>query len=99
MWKRKAGPWLTGVGVALLAGGAAVGYLNHSLSDDLAAKRAAGTLSASDRSSFDRVDRYNALSIGLFSAGGAAVAAGTWLWIAAPSAPGRPVSAGAGGRF
>jgi hypothetical protein len=34
-WKRTAGPWLTGAGAALLAGGAAVGWLNRDLSDEL----------------------------------------------------------------
>ena len=98
LWKRKAGPWLTGVGAALLAGGAAVGYLNRGLADDLDAKHAAGTLAASDRASFDRVEQLNVLSTALFAAGGATAAAGTYLWITAPAA-GQPATAGVRGRF
>jgi len=99
LWKRTAGPWLTGVGTALLAGGAAVGYVNRGLARDLEAKHAGGTLTAADRASFDRVDRYNVLSTALFAAGGAAAAGGAFIWITAPAAPGQPAMAGAGGRF
>src|SRR6266511_1977427 len=99
LWKRTAGPWLTGIGAALLAGGAAVGYLDRELAHDLDAKHASGTLTAADRASFDRVDRYNVLSLALFAAGGAAAAGETFIWITAPVAPGHPAMAGAGGRF
>ncbi len=99
LWKRQAGPLFTFVGAALLGGGAVVGYLDKKLADDLAAKRAAGTLGPADRSSFDRVDRYNVLSTALFAAGGVSVAAGTWLWISAPAKPGGATVAGAAGRF
>ncbi len=99
LWKRRAGPWLTGIGVALLAGGAAVGYVNRSLADDLEARYARGELGSSDRSSYDRVKTYNVLSTALFAAGGASIAAGTWIWVSAPAAPGRGAAVGAGGRF
>lgn len=99
LWKRQAGPWLTGIGVALLAGGAAVGYLNRNLAEDLDARYARGELTGADRSSYDRVKTYNALSTALFAAGGASAAAGTWIWISAPAAPSRPAAIGAGGRF
>jgi hypothetical protein len=98
-WKRKAGPWLTGVGVALLAGGAAVGLANRELSDDLDARYANGRIGTADRSSYDRVKTYNVLSTALFAAGGAATAVGAWIWISAPAEGGRPAAVGAGGRF
>jgi 2-oxoglutarate dehydrogenase E2 component (dihydrolipoamide succinyltransferase) len=99
LWKRKAGPWLTGIGVALVAGGAAVGMMNRDLASDLDAKRATGSLTAEDRSSYDQVQTYNTLSTALFAAGGVAVASGAWIWITAPAAPGQPAAVGAGGRF
>jgi hypothetical protein len=99
LWKRRAGPWLTGIGAALLAGGATVGFLNRDLSDDLDARYARGELSPGDRASYDRVKTYNVLSTALFAAGGAAAAAGTWLWISAPAAPGAVAMVGAEGRF
>ena len=98
LWKRKAGPWLSGVGAVLLAGGAAAGYVNRGLADDLDAKYASGKLATSDRASFDRVEQLNVLSAALFAAGGAAAVAGTYLWITAPAA-GQPATAGVGGRF
>jgi hypothetical protein len=99
IWKRQAGPLFTIVGGALLAGGATVAILNRNLADDLNAKRAAGTLTAADRSSFDRVDRYNVLSTVLLSAGGVSAAAGTWIWITAPARPAGGAVAVAGGTF
>ncbi len=99
LWRRTAGPWLTGVGAALLAGGATVAVLNRSLANDLDARYANHQLSAADRSSYDRVRTYNLLSTSLFAAGGVATATGTWIWISAPAAPGAPAAVGAGGRF
>jgi hypothetical protein len=99
VWKRQAGPLFTIVGGALLAGGATVAVLNRSLADDLEAKRVAGTLSPADRSSFDRVDRYNVLSGLLLGAGGISAAAGTYLWITAPAKPGGGAVAMVGGTF
>jgi hypothetical protein len=99
LWKRKTGPWLTGLGVALLAGGAAVGYLNHDLAQDLDSRYANRQLTAADRASYDRVRTYNVISTTLFAAGGAAAAAGAWIWISAPPSPGEPAVVGAGGRF
>ena len=99
LWRRTAGPWLTGVGAALLAGGATVAVLNRDLANDLDARYANHQLSAADRSSYDRVRTYNLLSTSLFAAGGVAIATGTWIWISAPAAPGAPAAVGAGGRF
>jgi hypothetical protein len=98
-WKRQAGPLFTIVGGALLAGGATVAILNRNLAGDLNRKHAAGTLTATDRTSYDRVDRNNVLSAVLLSAGGVSAAAGTYLWITAPARPGGGAVAGAGGRF
>jgi hypothetical protein len=72
--------------------------MNRELAGDLDARYARGGLRASDAASYDRVRTYNVLSIALFAAGGAATAAGGYLWISAP--PGGPgASVGAGGRF
>jgi hypothetical protein len=99
VWRRQAGPFFTVVGGALVAGGAAVAIVNRSLTSDLNAKRTAGTLTAADRSSYDKVDRYNVLSTVLLAGGGVSLAAGTWIWITAPARPGDPALAVAGGRF
>jgi hypothetical protein len=98
-WKRQAGPWLTGIGAALLAGGATVGWLNRDLAGDLDARYARGALGPGDRDAYDRVRTFNVLSTALFAAGGAATAAGAWLWISAPSAPGKVAMVGAEARF
>jgi hypothetical protein len=97
-WKRKVGPWLTGIGAALVAGGAAVGWVNHGVADELDARYARGDLRPSDASSYDRVRTYNLVSTALLAAGGAAVATGGYLWISAP-AHGPGAAVGAGGRF
>ena len=99
VWKRQAGPFFTIVGGLALASGGAVALANRSLANDLNAKRTAGTLSAADRASYDKVDRYNVLSTVLLAGGGISLAAGTWIWITAPARPGDPVVAVAGGRF
>jgi hypothetical protein len=98
-WRRTAGPWLAGVGAALVAGGAAAGWRNRDLSRELDAKYASGTLSPADRTSYDRVKTLNVVSTALFAAGGAATAAGAWLWISAPGARDEIALVGAGGRF
>jgi hypothetical protein len=85
--------------VALLGGGAAIGYLNRGAADELEARYARGELTAADRASYDRVETYNVLSSALFAAGATATVWGTCLWISAPAAPGAPVAIGAGGRF
>jgi hypothetical protein len=99
LWKRRAGPWLTGIGAALLGGGATDAYLNRDLAGDLDARYARGALGPSDRASYDRVKIFNVLSTALFAAGGAASAAGAWIWISAPSAPGKVAMVGAEARF
>jgi hypothetical protein len=99
VWKRQAGPLFTVLGGALLAGGAAVAVVNRNLAADLDAKRSAGRLTAADRASYDKVDRYNVLSTVLLSAGGVSAAAGTWIWITAPARPGGGAVAMAGGTF
>jgi hypothetical protein len=97
-WKRKAAPWLTGVGAALVAGGAAVAWMNRGLADDLDARYARGGLRPSDASSYDRVRAYNVVSTALLAAGGVTAAAGGYLWISAPPR-GAGAAVGAGGRF
>jgi hypothetical protein len=97
-WRRTVGPWLTGVGAALVAGGAAVGWMNRGLADDLDARYARGALRPSDAQSYDRVRTYNVVSTALLAAGGAAVVAGGYLWISAPPS-GAGATVGAGGRF
>ncbi len=99
VWKRQAGPVFTVIGAGLLAGGALVAMTNKSLSDDLDAKYAAGTLTQADRASYDAVQRKNVVSTVLLAAGGVSLAAGTYLWFTAPRKPGDVALAGAGGRF
>lgn len=96
-WMRTAGPWLAATGAALVAGGVTVSVLNRSLSNDLDRKFRAGTLTASDLGSYDRVEQYDKLSALLFASGGALTLSGVALWTAAP-AQGRVV-AGIAGTF
>lgn len=96
-WMRTAGPWLTGAGAALLAGGVAVSVMSGSLSDDLARKYEAGALSPADRSSYRRVERYDSLTRLLLASGGAFALTGIAVWTSAP-ARGTAV-AGVAGRF
>lgn len=96
-WMRAAGPWITGTGVALLAGGLTVSVMNRSLSNELDRKYASGTLTGADLASYRRVDQYNQLTQALFASGGALTLVGTAIWTAAPER-GRVV-AGVSGRF
>lgn len=96
-WKRAAGPWLTGAGAALLAGGLAVSVMNRSLSHDLEDRLAAGRLTPADLEDYDRVERYDTLSAVLFASGGALTLGGVALWTA--PLPRGPAVAGLAGRF
>jgi hypothetical protein len=96
-WKRAAGPWLTGAGAALLAGGLAVSVMNRSLSHDLEDRLAAGRLTPADLEDYDRVERYDTLSAALFASGGALTLGGVALWTA--PLPRGPAVAGLAGRF
>jgi hypothetical protein len=96
-WMRPTGKWMTGAGVALLAGGVALSVVNRSASDDLERKLGAGTLTAGDLSSYERVDRTNTLTAALFASGGAFTLAGMALWTAPPARGG--VVGGFGGQF
>jgi hypothetical protein len=96
-WMRAAGPWVTGAGAVLVAGGLAVSTMNHSLSEELEDKLAAGRLTAADLDSYDRVGQYNTLSALLFASGGALTLGGVALWTA--PLPRGPAVAGVAGRF
>lgn len=99
IWKRQAGPLFTILGGALLGSGTYFAIQSRNLTADLNAKHAGGTLRPVDRSTYDKVDRYNVLSAVLLSAGGVSAAAGTWIWITAPARPGGGAVAMAGGTF
>lgn len=75
-WKRTAGTWAAGGGVALLVAGTVVGVTGQRLSDALADRYAKGALTPDDRKLYDRVELYQNLANGLFVAGGVALAAG-----------------------
>ncbi len=96
-WMRRTGPWVTGAGAVLLAGSAAVSFMNHSLSSDLEDKLAEGRLTPGDRSDYDRVELYNTVSKALFASGGALAFGGLALWTA--PLPSGPAVAGVAGRF
>jgi hypothetical protein len=101
VWKRQAGPLFTFVGAGLIAAGGVVAFQNRALAHDLDAKYAAGGLTPADAASYDRVQQNNVVSMVLIGGGVAALGAGTYLWITAPSAGSRTsvAMAGAGGRF
>jgi hypothetical protein len=96
-WMRTAGPWLTGAGAALLAGGVALAVVNQSRSDALERKFETGGLSPADRRSYDQIEQYNTMTAALFAAGGAFTVTGAAIWTGAPGRGG--VTAGVGGRF
>ncbi len=101
LWRRAAGKWITGAGIALLAGGGAVAVLNKGLAEDLDHRYLANELTAADAAMYDRVDTYNLLSAALLAAGGTASCVGLYLWGTAPEV--RPTRDGASfgvrGRF
>lgn len=96
-WMRRTGPWVAGAGAVLLAGSAAVSFMNHSLSSDLEDKLAEGRLTPADRSDYDRVELYNTVSKALFASGGALAFGGLALWTA--PLPSGPAVAGVSGTF
>jgi len=83
-WQATAGKWTVVGGLGLLVAGGAVALLDKQLADDLTAKSQSHGLRASDRSSYDQVQTYNAASTFLFVAGGVAVGTGLVLWAVAP---------------
>jgi hypothetical protein len=95
-WMRTAGPWLTGIGAAALAGGLALSVANRSLSNELDRKYQAGTLTPSDLDAYRRVRRNDTATQVLFAAGGTLTLSGVAIWTAAPS---RGAAAGVAGRF
>lgn len=104
-WQARVGKWSALGGLALLAAGGAVGYLDKRLADDLTQANARNELKASDRSSYDRVRTYNVVANALFVVGGTAAAGGLVLWAAAPDPNDRgrrfppPPKLGVQGRF
>lgn len=84
LWKRPAGKWLTGAGVALLAAGGTFAVLNRQLANDLEDRFAQNRLTAADASDYRKVDSYNLLSASLLATGGLTAAAGLYLWGTAP---------------
>ncbi len=97
-WMRTAGPWITGTGAALLAGGLAVSFMSRTATDELDRKFQAGTLTASDRASYDRIEQYDSLTRALLASGAALTLSGVAIWTAAP-ARGGTVAGGVAGRF
>jgi hypothetical protein len=96
-WMRATGPWITGAGAALLAGGVAVSVMSRSLSDELDRKFQAGTLSAADLPSYRRVEQYDKLTRMLLASGAAVTLSGVAIWTTAPARSG--AVAGLSGRF
>jgi outer membrane biosynthesis protein TonB len=96
-WMRTAGPILTGAGAAILAGGIAISVMNHSLSNQLERKFAAGTLTAADLDQYRKVERNDQMTKLLLGAGGALTLGGVAVWTAAPSRG--SVAAGVSGTF
>lgn len=96
-WMRTAGPWITGTGAALLAGGLAVSFMSRTATDELDRKFQAGTLTASDRPSYDRIEKYDTLTRALLASGAAITLSGVAIWTAAPARGG--TVAGVAGRF
>lgn len=96
-WRRTAGRWGTGGGLALITAGAVVGLTGKRLSDALQDRFDRGALRPEDEHLFDRVDRYETLANVLFVAGGAFTVAGLTFQSMAPSGGGAGVAMG--GRF
>lgn len=91
-WKRTAGNWATGSGVALLVAGAAVGLSGKRLADSLQERFENRTLRPEDDRLYDRVDRYETVANALFIAGGVALTAGVTFHAMAPSGGGAGVA-------
>jgi hypothetical protein len=85
-WMRPAGKWATLGGVVLLGGAGVVAKSNARRADELRDRYSSAALTYEDRSKYRTVDTYNALTTGLFVAGGVATVAGVTLWGMAPDA-------------
>jgi hypothetical protein len=96
-WARSAAPWVSGAGLALLAGAAAVAVKNQELSAELDRKSQGGTLTPADAASYDKVDQYNKLTVILAASGGALTLTGAYMFTVVPSQGGASVAMG--GRF
>jgi hypothetical protein len=71
--------------------------MNHSLSNQLERKFAAGTLTAADLDQYRKVERNDQMTKLLLGAGGALTLGGVAVWTAAPSRG--SVAAGVSGTF
>jgi len=83
-WMAPTGKWLLVGGAVALVGGGAAGYLGKRLSDDLASKYAAHTLTPADSGSYSAAQRYSLVANSLFVAGGALALTGLTIWGLAP---------------
>jgi hypothetical protein len=91
-WRRTAGSWFTGSGLAMLAAGAVVGLTGKRLADELDNRYANRALRPGDGALYDRVDRYALIANALFVAGGVTTAAGLTLHAIAPAGGGAGVA-------
>jgi hypothetical protein len=91
-WRRTAGAWSAGGGVAMIAAGAVVGLTARRLSDALQDRFDRGVLRPDDRRLYDRVDRYENIANVLFIAGGAFTLGGLTLQATAPAGGGAGVA-------
>jgi len=89
---RALAPWCAGAGIALLGGAAAVAMMNESLSNDLERKYRAGQLTQADLASYDKVKRYNTLTLALAASGGALTLTSAVLFTVTPSQGGASVA-------
>lgn len=96
-WRRGAGAWLTGGGLAMLAAGAVVGLTGKRLADTLEDRFEDGALRPDDARLYDRVELYEQVANGLFIAGGVVTVAGLGLHAAA--APGGGAAVAVRGTF
>lgn len=96
-WLRSAAPYVAGTGLALLAGAAVVAMKNQALSDELDRKYQDGTLTAADAASYDQVEQYNKVALGLAASGGALTLTSAYLFTIVPSQGGASVAMA--GRF
>ncbi|HSN13510.1 MAG TPA: hypothetical protein VLT61_02695 [Anaeromyxobacteraceae bacterium] len=94
-WRRTAGAWSAGGGVAMIAAGAVVGLTAKRLSDALQDRFDRGVLRPDDRRLYERVDRYENVANVLFIAGGAFTLGGLTLQAMAPGGGAGVAMAGA----
>lgn len=96
-WARAMAPYVAGAGLALLAGAAVVSVKNEQLSTELDQKAREGTLTVADQASYDKVKRYNTMTIGLAAAGGVLTVTSAVMFTVVPSHGGGSVAMA--GRF